>query len=31
MKATQMKMVDLNSENDKFGTEAHEKLRLKDA
>lgn len=30
MKATQLKMVDLNSENDKYNTEAHEKLRMKD-
>lgn len=30
IKATQLKMVDLNSENDKYSTESHDKLRIKD-
>lgn len=30
IKATQMKMCDLNSENDKNNTEYNEKLRIKD-
>lgn len=30
MKVTQLKMVDLNSANDKHSTESHDKLRLKD-